>query len=76
MKAVYPVATWEDSSTYPDLSMVGQAGDMALKITLTATAIDDFTEEDFDNFVRRFAVNNGVDTDSPDLKIITSIIGE
>ena len=52
--------------------MVGQAGDMALKITLAATAHDDFTEEDFDSFVGRFAANNGVDTDSADLKIITS----
>jgi len=75
VKAVYPVASWEDSSTYPDLSMVGQAGDMALKITLTTTAYDDYTEEDFENFVGRFAANNGVDRDSPDLKIIASIIG-
>ena len=75
VKAVYPVASWEDSSTYPDLSMVGQAGDMALKITLTTTAYDDYTEEDFHNFVGRFASNNGVDRDSPDLKIIASIIG-
>ena len=75
MKAVYPVASWEDSSEYPDLTRIGPHGDMAVKITLTATAYDESTEEDFDSFLERFTSNNGVDQNSADVKIITSIVG-
>eukprot|EP00090_Calanus_glacialis_P011278 TRINITY_DN19715_c0_g1_i1.p1 TRINITY_DN19715_c0_g1~~TRINITY_DN19715_c0_g1_i1.p1 ORF type:complete len:397 (-),score=86.47 TRINITY_DN19715_c0_g1_i1:220-1410(-) len=75
VKAVYPVASWEDSSEFPDLTTVASQGDMAVKITLTATAYDEATEEDFDSFLERFTSNNGVDQNSADVKIITSIVG-
>ena len=75
MKAVYPVASWEDSSQYPDLSRVAPVGDLAIKISLHATAYDEATEEDFDSFLERFTLNNGVDQNSADVKIITSIPG-
>ena len=75
VKAVYPVASWEDSSEFLDLTRIGPHSDMVVKITLTATAYDEAREEDFDSFLERFTSNNRVDQNSPDFKIIMSIVG-
>ena len=75
VKAVYPVASWDDTSEYPDLTQVAHHGDMAMKITLMAEPFDEATEENFNRFVDQFTTQNGVERNSLDVKIITTIPG-
>ena len=67
--------SWEDCSDYPDLNPVIENGDMAVKVTLTAMASDEDSEEDFNRFLERFTSNNGLEQHADEIRVITSIPG-
>ena len=74
-QAVYPAASWADSTHYPALAPSRRERDWFLSISVEAAPEEDgVTEEDFHQFVNTFAQSQQVNSEK--LNIVSVIAGK
>jgi len=69
----FPVDTWTDQTSFPDLSEVALTGDMEVKLNLVTQAEDERTDRTFKRFITRTIAEYQVEGESSNYKLITSI---